>query len=477
MKSILVSIFLLSIFSANSQSLTLIKDVNIGANDCVESTGTSTIQIGNKIFFEGRENEDNLSLFVIENNTVTKVANTCVSCTSGSKMVNFQNKLYYSVYNSNNGKFTLYVTDGNPQTIKNLGEIIEPKFYYIFDDKLYFSNENYTYYLDNEVPVRLGDFISLVPYSNNDNNVVTEYNGGFAVVNKVSDSVFVYHVKDNKVSKIGRNKFSLEPNYPTGLINVNGGLLFNYGGQIQFYNQHTSKIEPITTIPNQVTRIIPFKENQPILMIYNKGTYILENTSPIGVTKLTDRHARPLYNEIVNRAVYNDKMALITDEFYSYCLFTDGTVSGTTATEIESYTSNFIQNGAHVIFADGVSNGFDPSLKYINLISGKLQTLKSFSESSVSGPSLILLGMVGSKLYLFSNLNAQVGREVYVFETGINTATTDLTYSNAYNIVHGEDFLTINNSEDGSDEIILNVYNSAGIQILSANTGLNTPIT
>lgn len=65
--------------------------------------------------------------------------------------------------------------------------------------------------------------------------------------------------------------------------------------------------------------------------------------------------------------------------------------------------------------------------------------IKAFTDLSNNFTSIIPIGIIGTKLYYFSNLDTKYGRELYYIETGIKTQTNDYDLSS-------NDYYTLNSN-------------------------------
>lgn len=153
-----------------------------------------------------------------------------------------------------------------------------------------------------------------------------------------------------------------------------------------------------------------------------------------------------------------------------------GNTSGTIPNKISNpYPSNLIQRGQHVFFATGVTNGFEPILFYFNLDKNEPVILKEFTQSSDNFTSIIPIGVVGTKLYYFSNLDTNYGRELYSIETGVKTSTNNISTSgeNQYFTESIKNTCTIQRKDLNNELLEVEIFDLTGrlIKKINVNTG------
>jgi len=102
-----------------------------------------------------------------------------------------------------------------------------------------------------------------------------------------------------------------------------------------------------------------------------------------------------------------DEIVLVTD---ASTYETESTIT------LKPYNSNMILHNNYGMIAGGTANFFEPTIHYYNFKTCEFGVIKEFIESSLNGPSIILAGVQDSKLYFMSNLDPDVGRELYYIE-------------------------------------------------------------
>ena len=152
-----------------------------------------------------------------------------------------------------------------------------------------------------------------------------------------------------------------------------------------------------------------------------------------------------------------------------------GNTSGTIPNKISNpYPSNLIQRGQHVFFATGVTNGFEPILFYFNLDKNEPVILKEFTQSSDNFTSIIPIGVVGSKLYYFSNLDTNYGRELYSIETGVKTSTNNISVigENQYFAESTKNTCTIQRRDLNNELLEVEIFDLTGRLIKKINVNI-----
>lgn len=286
----------------------------------------------------------------------------------------------------------------------------------------------------------------------------------------------------NKLESLSRIKVNGFSSSVHGLKKVNDGYIFTYDGALYKYNttSRTMNIQTISKITGSILEIIDFKPNQPLLYVYNDGIFVVNDSPTLTVTKISDIWETSIQGTSVPTAIYNGRILVLTEDyntsFRTYALLTDGTLAGTNPNKISnSYPSNLVQKGQHVFFATGVTNGFEPILFYFNLDKNEPVILKEFTQSSDNFTSIIPIGVVGTKLYYFSNLDTNYGREIYYIETGIKTSTDQVSTidQDQYIIESAKNTCRIQSKDNIYEPLEVEIFEMSGkmVKKMDVNTG------
>ncbi len=445
--NLLFLIFCLGFLNLSAQQLNLIKDINLGAGNSVESWGTSFLQKDDKVFFMAKSDTVESALYVLKDGNISFLKTISVESSSSSQLILHDDKVYFIVKTQNS--LELWSTDGTVSgTVKKYENSNLSSKMVSVGDKLYYQDNRGgdIYYIKSDgtsVKVNLNFYdVNLGFFNNSDNNFTLIDNDELIVVFNKFDSLFVGKLTD-KVEILARGKFSIDGQKPQGLKKVNNGYIFMAKDKFFNVNKSNSVLREVnlTAINGSIGRIIEFKENQPLLLT-SSGIFIMNNTTAVNVTKLSSIVSRVISNISIPKAIYNDKILLLTDDwntsFSDYIFYTDGTISGTKELKMEISFSNIVQNSMHAVFATQIGSFDNPIVYYFNLENGEeriVTEFRNFSNSSGS-PKIIPIGLQGREMYCFSTFNSAIGRELYRFDIGINTFTDEFSPQNNKYTLH-----------------------------------------
>ncbi len=103
------------------------------------------------------------------------------------------------------------------------------------------------------------------------------------------------------------------------------------------------------------------------------------------------------------------------DDFpFNKMLVTDvNTLETTEAFETQTANNTFIQHNNFGFIAGGIENNALPVIHYWDFQNQEAGRVIEFQDRSINGPSVIPLGVQENRLYFSSNLDTEVGRELY----------------------------------------------------------------
>jgi hypothetical protein len=455
------------LFSFNTYGQVLIKDLNPGTGDAVESFGTKSLQIGNKIYFIASNDGTKQGLYVLDSttNNIVLLKEMCNSCASTSQLFLHKGKLFFT--NTENGVDKIYSTEGTIESVqfelqyeKDYNSIIVPT-----ENRLYYSERNIGIHVfENGIDKIIPDtrFLKIDYGSSLDENRALFDDDRLLLITKpASDTVALLEITD-KVLTLGKVKVDFSSAQQHGLKKVKNGYIFENDGLLYNYktsNKTLTKIN-LSAIKGSILRVLDFKPNQPMLYVYNDGIFVINDSDNLSVTKISNIWDSVVQGTEFAKAQYGDKMLLLTGDFNTsfkdYALLTDGTLSGTIANKISTYSSPLVQKDKHVFFAGGITNGFEPSIYYFDMEKTAPVEIKAFTEQSKNLTSVIPIGILGTRLYYFSNLDTKYGRELYYIETGIKTKTENVENISDYFLLKsmGNSFI-IDNKDNTSEQLEL----------------------
>jgi len=489
MTRIKILLFLLFVGIINAQNPVLVSDIRPGAAGSVEDWGTSSVQLGEKIFFIANNGTIKSGLYVMENNDVKLLKNLCIDCQLSSEMALFDGKVYFTA--SENNKLSLWHTDGTELNTKFVTDINHFKIdnFFVADEYLYFTSNDNLYVINDMLGVKIISGIN-AEFSTNgldnlDYNKVCKYENGIAHLTLENDSILLYKITDTH-TLLGKYKIDNRFIDFHGLNVVSNGLVYVYDNEMYNWRKSSGDIVKNSfSVGNKISRIIPFKLNEPLVFVSSNGYYLLKGTATVTLTKFSSRWDNLSQNDEIPRTVYNEQMVFFADDFNSfndYIISTDGTTTNTKEFVAESsYPSNFYNINQNCFFATGIKNGFEPILYNYDFDSKNLTEIKKFSQSSLQSNTIMILGVVGKRIFYLGNLDASVGRELYYIETDINTSTDDVNAipSDSYfNINKSGENLIVTNDQKSDERIHVSIHGMDGklYQKFDSQTNLSFPI-
>jgi hypothetical protein len=489
MTRIKILLFLLIIGTLNAQNPVLVSDIRLGAGDCVEDWGTSSVQLGEKIFFVANNGSIERGLYKVENDESSLLKDICVGCSSTPYLSVFNNLVYFIA--SENNMFSLWSTDGSTSNTAKVAEIGESGIdnFFVADNFLYFTSNSSIFVVNKSNDVKKITGINAKFNTNGLGNLdygkVCKYEDGIAHMTLKSDSILIYKITETAVL-LGKTKIENTFLNFHGLNVVSNGLVFVYDDEMYNWRKSSGTVVKNTfSVGNKISRIIPFRLNEPLVYVFSNGYYLLKGSTTLTLTKFSSKWDNLSQNDEIPRTVYNEQMVFFTDDYNSsndYIITTDGTTANTKENVAQSsYPSNFYNINQNSFFATGTSNGFKPTLYNYNFDSKELTILKNFSQSSLQSNTIMILGVVGKKIYYLGNLDASVGRELFYIETDINTATNDVDDSKTlvhFNLKKSDGNLLVTNEQQTEEKILVYIFGMDGklYQSFESVTNRNIPL-
>lgn len=472
--------------SLTVQSQILVKDLNEGANDAVESYGTKSLQIEDKIYFIASTDGTKQALYVVNSitNDVDLLKELCNNCASSSQLFSYKGKLHFT--NTESGVQKIYSTEGTRESVKlefqygkdSYSSIIIPT-----ENRLYYYERNEGIHVfENGVDKIIPDtrFLDIIYRNSPDQNRVLVDGDKLLLIRKTAlDTVALLEITE-KVTILGKVNVAFSGADQHGLKKVRNGYIFANDGKLYNYKSSNKTMTALnlSAIKGSVLTLIDFKPNQPLIYVYNDGIFIVNDSESLSVTKISNIWDSVVQGTEFSKAYYGNKMLLLSSDFNTsfndYAILTDGTIAGTYAEKITTYTSSLVQKGQHVFFAGGIINGFEPSIYYFDLDKKAPVEIKVFTEQSNNLTSIMPIGILGTRLYYFSNLDTKYGRELYYIETGVKTTTENIENASDYFTIKsvGNSFI-LDNKDNFSEQLELTIFDINGrfIKSIAINTG------
>jgi len=400
--------------------------------------------------------------------------------------VNFNSQVYFSAFDEANG-YAIWRTDGTPEgtvmdfdpgtSSANIRAMIvadNGNLYYNYDGKIFrCDGATHTEVFDG---ANLGFVFQQAAFN------YSKYQNGIAfIVRNSNDSFTLYHIDDDEAVQLAT---TIEYDFFTdgyGVVPVVGGLTFNVADDgaddVLYYDEVAGTLStvPIGGSASAAIRLFDTQEGSAIGYFANKGYYRYGGGEE--PEKLYDVESIGLsQGQQLVAATRQGKAAFVADEGVfgdAYLVYTDGTSAGTNELrEVQPYQSNMIQYGRYGFFADGTSNLFDPKIFQVDMEEGTVELVYSYNQSSNNTNSVRPLGVQDGFLYYFSNLDTDVGEELYRIELDIVSSTQpSLVSEQSYMITQQAEQITIAAPDEN---VKVNIVDSSGRLIVSTEVRTNT---
>ena len=446
MKHTLLFIGLLFIgIEANSQTATLVKDINPGTGNGILEWKDSNAKLGDAILFAADNGTIGSELYKLQNGVVTLVKDLIIGSMGSdpNNFITYKGKVYFSAKNSND-EYDIYVTDGTSANTTKAITLSEDRHVYEFfeakNGKLYF-NLGGNIYVTEGTTATTQNLITNDVYVNFDNSWtyastnIVDYKNGVAFSGYLDKTFYILHHTGSAIDTL--HKFT--SNYSTeilGPVATSTGLV--YGTQNNFYEEYvgvfhidkTSKAVTELKINNtkiDLSRIYEVNGSYCLIKPFSGDFYSYNGTS---FQKLSTAGASfSLYQgERLPHAVNGNSLFFFGKEdwFNQQYYITDGTTNGTVEVETpeDSYPGKriLVENNFAYMF-QGTTNGFTASLVKIDFTTKTAETIYTATSASSTESNYEIINILGDKVYFTAQLTTTIGRELYVVTPPVPNTT------------------------------------------------------
>ncbi|MEL6867134.1 MAG: hypothetical protein AAFP19_22105 [Bacteroidota bacterium] len=486
-------LFIASFLSA--QTPVLVTDFNPGEEGGINEFNFEGIFLGDQLLLPALNSTVGEELAVLEdgNLEILKDINEGAASSSPNQFVAFNGKVYFSAYDEVNGG-ALWATDGTAvgTTMQfdpgmDINSNLSPQGLTISKSgHLYFTHNSTLYRTDGNSLETIFVGVNFITEFQQQANNYCAYGDEVAFLIQVDyDLVELYVVEGNEaVLKGTTGETSGFPDV-YGLNPVKQGLLFAindpFDGNVSgnyLYDDVAGTLEKITSTNNLARRLNDFNDERAIAWVGGKGYFTLNGINSEDELLFNTDNSSFTQGDALDYIVYQDKLLLyVSDGFFGdeFLLYSDGTANGTSElAEMDPFESNMILSGNLAFFTTGISNGFDPVLHTVDMNTGTYLTPYFFNQPSLQVNSIILLGFhsPSQRLYFASNLDAQVGREVYYLD--FNISSTEELEKESYTVSMTDDSFEV--VSDRFAQMKVEVFSIHG-QLLEASSEMtNTQV-
>lgn len=489
-------LFYLTMFSFNflllSQQVVLVTDFNQGAEDSFDEFNYLGESLGDYLLAPVNSSDMGLELGVYHGGelSILKDINVGTESSNPSNLTHFDNKIYFSAYDPDNGG-GLWATDGTTDGTELMfayggSQNQKPRGLIVTDSgHLYYTADNVLYRTDGESQDTIFSGFNFSVHQWGQSANYGLFRGNLAFVRFDNNFIELYVVENDQAElKATSDELGRTGSF-SGLSEVEEGMIFGLSGTpsssevfgTYLYSEQQGHIAKTSVADNRVRRFLPFNEDLCLGWVGGQGYYMINGRSGEEVRVVSSSNTSLLQSETYQNAVLGDKMAFVAEVGSfgpRYLYLSDGTPAGTSQLhEVGAYRSNMLKENNYAFIASGISNGFSPKIYVVDAAEDQSELLYSFSEQSLQFNSVQLVAVHNDKLFFTSNLDPAVGRELYYMELGLFVNTRDPLIEN----VDFDVFFTNRTFEFRSEDFLpydLEVYSLSGQLVESSVRTTNT---
>ncbi|MBK8567726.1 MAG: hypothetical protein IPN76_31500 [Saprospiraceae bacterium] len=497
-KTVYISfLFTLLATSFFAQTPTLVQDLYAGNADGFDQWNHKAVKMGNDFFIAANNGTQGLEPYVIKNGSLLLLNDIAAGSESSNpkEFVVFNDKVYFVSVNSEYGA-SIWSTDGTTAgtslaiDLPGNDMFVSPKgltvakngaLYFSFDGSLYKSaGSTATTAVVPGTPTV--DFVE--DYASTGLNYTT-YGNGVAFLSENGQTLSLWAAEDNIVQLGTITSTSFFYDY-FGLSQVAGGLVFAarssfdtaFTGLYNYdpVNGSLAKISVNGVSDAVITRTMPLNDQRIIVLEAIAGFVSVDGTGTNDQLISSNQPNFLVQNEGLYYTLVGGHLVFLESEpgFDQRILSTDGFSNGTTliAQPNNTFVSNFINYNEYAVWASGTSNGFTPEIWYAHPASGTAEVYYTFQQNSTNLESVLPIGVQDGKLYYMSNLDSEVGRELYYIPFNLSAVSepSDASTFTIYNAGREVHIM----STASSEPITVAVYDQTGRLLQQQDLFTNT---
>ncbi|MBI1224378.1 MAG: T9SS type A sorting domain-containing protein [Bacteroidetes bacterium] len=474
----------LSLTVAHAQTIHLVQDLNVGIEDALDEFNYKSVQLGSDLYFSANNGTEGYEPYMLKNGTLEMLSDIATGAESSSptEFTIYNDKVYFTAYDAVNGG-ALWSTDGTPTgtvmeftpsasatTNRPTGLTVAKNgaLYFAFGNKLYksFGTSANTSIVPGGVTVEFSENSTYTGLN------YTPYEEGIAFISKENKVMKLWYAQDSIV-KLGEATCDSYYFDYFGLNQVKDGLVFavrsSFDPAFNGLYHYSPTLDTLHKLPVKgvadanVGRVFRLNKDRVIVLEYSNGFVSVDGTGTNDYVIATEYQGFSSGVNVNHTIVGDYAIFHSSDQSFSFIVTsTNGTVNGSTtiAQPDQPFSSNFITYGNYAIWAAGVSNGFVPQIWYADPYHGTSGTLYVHPQGAFNIKSIIMVGVQDNKLYFFSNLNTDIGRELYYLPLEI-TSTKEEKELDGYTITNkaGEIYVS---TPTPNQELDVHVYDVAG---------------
>lgn len=478
--------FLLSGTLLYSQTPALVSDFNVGSLDGFNEFDYEGVSFNGDLFFQLTTESAGTELGVLKDGvlSILKDLNPGDASSDPLFLTEYQGLLYFSAEDEENGG-AIWVSDGTEAGTSMLfdpgdSDFAVPSGLIVSENGLlYFTYSFELFVFDGTTFTSIQEGAQFEKQWLHDANNYCHYNGEIAFLQKYNNSDLELYVTNGAgTTLLGSTPSSLFTE-AFGLNPVDAGLIFSGSdlGTVYVYRTSTGSIDALQIADDDpfATRLYSVDDQTTLAYVQSQGAmYSLNGNDNDEVLLYESTGAVSVQGQHLPHASYQGKTVVQIDLGFfeeKFLVYTDGTAAGTVElTELGTdFGARMVQDGAQAVFATGISNGFSPQLYSIDLLTGEFEIIHEFSESS-SIRSVLPMAIHNGQLYFNSNLDTDVGRELYVVDLAGVSGLEDVEVLPFHLRQNGRSLML----EANSDSVFgLSLFDLNGRELDTSFSGLN----
>jgi len=214
------------------------------------------------------------------------------------------------------------------------------------------------------------------------------------------------------------------------------------------YNEQTGLVESLTMGGGWAERLHPLDGNKALALVRTVGFFLIEDVMNTPELMIESDNSIFVSAESMSIACSEEGFAF-TEVFKRDVFYSDGSAAGTQlAQATASFGTEFVTKDNHAFIAFGTSNGFDPELYHIDLLTGVMESIYAFNEPSTNIETVIPIAYLDGTLYFSNLLDQTIGRELFGLDVDFTTtATTEIDSSELLTILQQGNSLEVRTEE------------------------------
>jgi len=413
-------IFLMITCSIYAQSPVLVQDFNTGPEDSFREWDERGVILNESFILPISTLDQGVELGLLKDGVVSLLVDLYPGEESSTpkNFTFYKGKLYFTAENEEG--HAIWTTDG---TAAGTSFVARPeaafttrpihRLFVTDGNTMYYSRDGNIYSFDGSNHVRVFEGANLIGSISQNIFTYCKYGDGLAIVVTDNDKASMYLIEESGSTLLADNVAAETFTDIVGVVRVSEGILFGLSDSFNeeisgtyLYDEQLGMMTRLAYDGEGARRIHAFTNDQALIWKGGEGYFTVNGDISEDVQIFDTDNTSITSGSGIPYAEHEGKMiAYVTEDFFGdeFLVYTDGTAAGTQAPFlVDPYPVKFYNYGSYAFFASGTSNGFEPTIYKIDLTDGKIETVITFEERSLNGPSILFLGILDGKLHCAS---------------------------------------------------------------------------